>query len=263
MAQLGFVRRQGLRLRRLDSRCRFFSFVLLSLAVFFVGTAGSIALAAALVLLLLAAGTQASGILADIRPLVPLLVLIVAFRAFMPAADAQPLFSGFAAATPGAPTLLGSLTFSPGGLVDGVLFSLRLVNAALLTGLFLSVTSVSDIRNVMARACRRVPFLAVLDLDLLIALVFSFMPLIREESVRIRMAQNARCIGGRGLLYRMQAFTLVLLGSLIRSSGRTALALESRAYNRERTLPDCSWRPADTVALALSAAVLAAALLFR
>jgi energy-coupling factor transporter transmembrane protein EcfT len=213
-------------LHALDPRARFLAFALLSAACFLLGTLGNCLFIAAILVLGRISGLSLKDSFRGILPLLPVLAIVILFQ----------------------------------GVSIGILYSLRLTSVALLTALFMSTTSVTDIRNVVSWASRPFPPLRAIDLDLLVALLFSWLPVIFERSERVRAAQSARCIEGRNPVRRAAVFTRVLLSSLLRSAGTTASALESRAYCRDRTLPSFTWGRAESLAATASLAVLAAAL---
>jgi energy-coupling factor transporter transmembrane protein EcfT len=215
-------------LHALDPRARFLAFALLSAACFLLGTIGNCLFIAAILVLGRLSGLSAKDSVRGILPLIPVIVVVILFQ----------------------------------GVSIGILFCLKLCSIALLTALFMSTTSVTDIRNVVSWGSRPFSPIRALDLDLLVALLFSWLPIIFERSERVRAAQSARCIERRNPLRRAAVFTRVLLASLLRSAGTTASALESRAYCRDRTLPVFTWGLSESIALGASLAVLSAALVF-
>jgi energy-coupling factor transporter transmembrane protein EcfT len=258
MAELSIFlyRRRASALHGLDARAKFVSFACCSAALFLAPTGISLVLIPALLIALRVAGKNPRSVVSSLRALLPMLVLIVAVRAFFSEGEGITLFPGWIEP-------FDVITLYPKAASEGLLFCLRLIEAALLSGLFLSVSSVSDIADAVAWICKPFPFLKAADIDLAFALSVSYVPLIMEAGERIRFAQASRCVDGRLGAARASAFVRALLESVIRMSGTTALALESRAYGRERTPPDFHWRKKDSVALSVSIMTLIASIVAR
>jgi energy-coupling factor transporter transmembrane protein EcfT len=184
--------------------------------------------------------------------LLPLAILIVALNAVLLPGDA--LLS-----------IGGRRVVSREGLADGVLFALRLGVMLMAVSAFLSTASPESMARGAYDTLRRFSRRAARHVALFVFLSMGFVPLLKDEFDRIRVAQSFRGGDFSGGTWRrvetVRAWLIPLLVSAIHRSGELAKAVELR-HIRERlphTMEAPRLRAADVVLAAVAIAVVALA----
>lgn len=205
-------------LHRLYPLSKLLVLMLLSISVFiFDQWYVAVAVSVLLVLLYLHKGIGIELLQQIVRPLPLFVVLIVCAHIFLIRS------SGSVAADAGA----------------GLLQSLRVVDVLMAAGLFLAVTDPIDLSDSVIRAMLPLRKFGVRvgELALIVMIVFSFLPLITEETKRLRTAQVVRCgFQGRGLGVLRGIIPLLapLVVGTFRRADEIELALAARCYNLDR-----------------------------
>jgi biotin transport system permease protein len=186
--------------------------------------------------LLAAARTSPLAAIAEVRYLLPLLVL-------------APLVAGVE---------LGPPWFSVAAARFPALASYRVVLVLFVAAAYVRTTPVRDSR---AAVQRTVPGKAGQLLGMGVAFVFRFLPVLCRDLARIREAIRARLGDERPVHERMRIVVVGGLNRAFRRADTFALALQARCFAWNPTLPRLSFGRLDVPALALGVGLLVAALL--
>ena len=174
---------------------------------------------------------------------------LVAYRFAFPLLLAAPLVSAFT---------VGSPWIEPRQALEPALASYRIVLILLVSAAYIRSTPVRASRAAIQRT---IPGKPGQLLGMGVALVFRFLPLLRSDLQTIRDASAARLGTERTLLERVTHLGTVALERAFRRADRLALALQSRCFAWNPTLPPLSFTRLDVPALALSVVLVATALL--
>lgn len=208
-------------LHRLDARTKIvcISLIVVSLFVSPVwqgGLAGLFAIA----ILSVGSGIPSTYLTANLRPLLPILVLTLLLNGWM---------------TPGKQVWDG-LSLTEEGLGRGALLCLRLVLIVTVTGLLSLTTTPLELADGIQSLCGpltrlRIP---VHELALTATIALRLIPLLIDEAVRIRNAQLSRGASAHGPLHKRvrdaAAVLVPLFASAFSRSERIAEAMEARGY---------------------------------
>ncbi|KAB1192680.1 energy-coupling factor transporter transmembrane protein EcfT [Haloferax sp. MBLA0076] len=148
---------------------------------------------------------------------------------------------------------LGAPWFDPAAAIDPALASIRVLLVFLVAAAYVKTTPIRESR---AAVQRLVPGRFGVALGVGVALVFRFLPLIRHDLLRVREAQAARLGQTRRLDERL---SLVAAGGLRRTFARAdslALALRSRCFAWNPTLPELRFSRRDAPVLGLAVSLL-------
>ncbi|HOG18477.1 MAG TPA: energy-coupling factor transporter transmembrane component T [Syntrophales bacterium] len=220
----GYLARETV-LHRLDPRIKILAVFVLSAGVFAANAAGAVLITAALAAVACLLRVGPSRLLAEVRPMVPLIALLFLLQAFF--AEGKPVE---------VPLLRGlgvSLQGIRLGLFVGWQFACLLTTASFLT----MTTAPSEIVAAIERILHPLRRLGVPSRDLAMgaSVALRFLPVYLEELDRIRTARAARGGGGprQGIGARFRAARMtavqVLLGTF-RRAGELADAIEARGY---------------------------------
>lgn len=243
-------------LYRLDPRAKVVAITLFLAAAALARGPGSLAIVAVATLALWQGtgrrAVEAAALLRPVGPLLAFIFLVNALAAFAgPAAGEGTELEAFAAALAGA-----------------VLATARLA-CALVGAATLMMTTTPERLTAALRTLLRPVVRNGRRLDeyaLMLATVFRFVPLLADETLRVKRAQQSRGahFGEGGMIARVQSWVPVivpLFASALRRADRHGLAAASRGFfspARHSSLVQFAWAPCDGLAVAVAA--LAAAL---
>jgi biotin transport system permease protein len=206
---------------RLDPRTKLFVQIAFVAAAFAHTTTGGLAVLSGVTgTLLLAADTSPVRTLWAYRVVLPFLVV-------------SPLVEGLT---------LGSPWFVPGDAVFPLLASYRVFLILLVSAAYVRTTPVRETRAAIQRT---VPGRAGQFLGIGVALVFRFLPVLRDDVRRAREAAAARLGTERRLDERMQLAATAGLSRAFGRADRLALALRARCLAWNPTLPALSFSRRD------------------
>jgi biotin transport system permease protein len=212
---------------RLDPRTKLFVQIAFVAAAFAHTTPGGLAVLSAVTgALLFAAGTSPVRTLWAYRFVLPFLVV-------------SPLVEGLT---------FGSPWFVPGDAVFPLLSSYRVFLILLVSAAYVRTTPVRETRAAIQRT---VPGRAGQFLGIGVALVFRFLPVLRDDVRRAREAAAARLDTERRLDERMQLAATAGLSRAFGRADRLALALRARCLAWNPTLPALSFARRDLLGAVL------------
>lgn len=145
---------------------------------------------------------------------------------------------------------LGAPWFDPAAATPAALASYRVLLILLVAGAYVRTTPVRESRAAIQWL---VPGRAGQFLGVGVALVFRFLPLLREDLRSIREAIAARLGTERPVHERMSLVALAGVERALDRADRLALALRARCFAWNPTLPPLSFGRRDVPALALAA----------
>ena len=149
-----------------------------------------------------------------------------------------------------------SVGVDPGAAVAPLLASYRVLLILLVSAVYLHTTPVRDSRAAIQRL---VPGRVGRLLGIGVGLVFRFLPLLRADLRRVRAASAVRLGSERPLRERMAIAGSAGIRRALGRSDRLALALRARCFAWNPTLPELRFGPADAAGMAVSAALVGAA----
>lgn len=242
-------------LYRLDPRAKVIAITLfLAASALARGPEGLAIVAVATLALWQGTGRRATEAAALLRPVGPLL-------AFIFLVNALAVFADPAAGEGAQPEALAA------ALVGAVLATARLA-CALLGAATLMMTTTPERLTAALRALLRPVARNGKRLDeyaLMLATVFRFVPLLADEALRVKRAQQSRGarFGEGGVIARVQSWVPVivpLFASALRRADRHGLAVASRGFfspARRTSLAQLTWAPCDGLAVAMAALTVA------
>ncbi len=178
----------------------------------------------------------------------PLLPTLRAYRGFAPFLIAGPLLGGVA---------LGPPWFVLARAVDPALASYRVVLVLLVSTAYIRTTPVRVSRAAVQRLVPGRPG-ALLGSGL--GFLLRFLPLMRADLATVRDAMNARLAEQRPLHERMRLVAVTGLRRVFRRSDTLALALQTRCYSWNPTLPRLRLSRLDVPVLGVAALLVLSAL---
>ncbi len=243
-------------LHRLDPRAKILVASLATAAVVSARAPWGIgALSAWLGLGVVLSGVPIRSVLANLRPLIWLMLLAVAV----------PSLGG----RPGPAWQLGPLHLSGPGTTLGLLAACRLVLLVTFASLLTLTTSPTDLMDGLRRLlspAERVG-LPVDEAALMMSIALRFIPILMEQAEKIRDAQSARGAEWQsgGAWQRARGLVPLLVPLLVGAARRAedlALAMEARCYRggKRTRLKQLRWSPRDSAALLMAAFFLLLAL---
>ncbi len=130
---------------------------------------------------------------------------------------------------------LGPLTVWREGLLNGISFAIRALSFGVYSVLFVATTDPTTFVLSLIHQLRVPPRLAYSALA-----AYRYLPTLHAELAQIRAAHRLRGVGEtgglRGKLQQAYRYTIPLLAAALRRAGRTANAMEARAFTgRQRT----------------------------
>lgn len=197
---------------------------------------GLVALTAVTAVCLLAARTSPLAALREVRLVLPLLV-------------GAPLVEG---------VTLGAPWFATADAVAPALASYRVLLVLFVSAAYVRTTPVRDSRAAIQRI---VPGRPGQFLAMGVAFVFRFLPVLQADVGRIRDAQRARLGTERGTVERMQLLFVTAFNRALDRADRFALALRTRCFSWNPTLPTLRITWLDVPVLLVAAVLAGAALL--
>jgi biotin transport system permease protein len=144
---------------------------------------------------------------------------------------------------------LGPPWFRVAPSLDSLRAVWRLVPVLLVSAAFVHSTPVRDTRAAIQRT---VPGRAGQLLGVGVGLTFRFVPLLRDDVARVREAVAARGGDQRSLRDRASRTAALSLRRALRRSDRLSLALRTRCFAYNPTLPRLAFAPRDVPVLALA-----------
>lgn len=197
---------------------------------------GLVALTVVTAVFLLAARTSPLAALREVRLVLPLLV-------------GAPLVEG---------VTLGAPWFVTADAVPPALASYRVLLVLFVSAAYVRTTPVRDSRAAIQRI---VPGRPGQFLAMGVAFVFRFLPVLQADVGRIRDAQRARLGTERGTVERMQLLFVTAFNRALDRADRFALALRTRCFSWNPTLPTLRITWLDVPVLLVAAVLAGAALL--
>ncbi|MFO7916153.1 MAG: energy-coupling factor transporter transmembrane component T [Candidatus Krumholzibacteriales bacterium] len=206
------------RLHRMHPVVKGGALLLLVIASFIYGAVVNLALVLFLIIISVAAGIGSGRILSLLKP-VPVFVIIIIAANILLVRNGQGYSSGMAR-----------------GLVQGI----RIMVLLLAAGLFWTVTDPARFSDsvVFLGAPLRLFGISREDLSLILMIIFSFIPHIREEVDRIRRARMVRCGHGGWLSLKkggILPLVIPLISSVLRRGEEMEMALCARHYGAGRS----------------------------
>ncbi|MFP8888403.1 energy-coupling factor transporter transmembrane component T family protein [Natrialbaceae archaeon A-CW2] len=180
---------------------------------------------------------------------VPLRQALYAYRFALPLLALAPLVSAFT---------LGAPWFDPQAALVPALASYRVLLIILVSAAYIRSTPVRDSRAAIQRT---VPGKPGQLLGMGVALVFRFLPLLRQDLETIRDASAARLGTERSLLERVVHIGTVSLERAFTRADRLSLALQARCFAWNPTLPPLVLTRGDAPAFALAGVLVVTVLL--
>ncbi len=244
---------------RLDPRAKVCAALAVMVSVFFINTAGQLALGFAFMIdVVVASRIPAAKVLDAVRPVLFILLVLSLFNLFL-------VNTGQTLAT------FGPIRITTDGLHAALVYSLRLVVGVLAGVLILLTTTpaqLTDAFDAMLAPLSRIG-LPGHELAMVFSLMLRFIPTLANEASAIVDAQTARggMLGEGSPVKRVRALVPVivaLLASSLHHANDLARALDARCYEGGATRSH--WHPlrmrsTDWVALAVTALYVAALLL--
>ena len=132
------------------------------------------------------------------------------------------------------------------GLYSGLIYSWKLLILLILSNNLISATETSAVYGAVYRLLKPVPFVPAGRVAVMISLTISFIPMIFDQYIEVRDAYNSR-LGGRGRNPLRKVFSIVfpLMQNTVFRAEELTLAMESRCYSDNPTLPDLQIKKAD------------------
>jgi biotin transport system permease protein len=195
---------------------------------------GLAALTVAALLVLVIARTDPRRALWEVRFVVPFLV-------------AAPLIEGFA----------WGAWFVLADAVAPALAGYRVLLVVVVAAAYVRTTPVRDSRAAIQRT---IPGRAGQFLGMGVAFVFRFVPVLQADIARIRDAHRSRLGTERSVPDRMGLLAVAAFNRAFERADRFSLALRARCFSWNPTLPELRLSRLDSVALAVAAAFVLAAL---
>ena len=127
---------------------------------------------------------------------------------------------------------------------------------------FVTTTRPSHLKAATQWLLRPVPFVSGRKAATMVGLMVRFIPVLHQQVRETQSALAARG-GGRRRLFpgRIRYLLLPTMRRVVLAADQLSLAMLARGYQEKRTDPGLRTTPADVLALASAAAVLAAALI--
>lgn len=140
--------------------------------------------------------------------------------------------------------------FSIGGIYTGLHYSWKLFLLILWGQLFTSTTAPSHIYGTVYTLFSKIPFLNAGTIATMISLTLTFIPLLFDQYIEIKNALDSR-LGSftRNPLKKISSLSLPLLQSSIGRADEIAMAMESRCYSENPTLPEMKMKRSDRLSL--------------
>ena len=138
------------------------------------------------------------------------------------------------------------------GLYSGLIYSWKLVLVIILSQTFTSTTDPAMIHGAIYKLLNRIPFLKAGIIATMMTLTIGFIPLIFDQYLEVCNARDSR-LGNetKNPIKKISSITLPLLQTTISRADEVALAMESRCYNNNPTLPDMVFQKKDYMISAL------------
>ena len=136
------------------------------------------------------------------------------------------------------------------GLYSGLIYSWKLLTLLILSNNLITSTDTSAVYGAVYRFLRPLPFISAGRTAVMVSLTISFIPLIFDQYLEVKDAYDSR-LGGRGRNPFRKIFSTVfpLLQNTVFRAEELALAMESRCYSDNPTLPDRQIKKADIVSI--------------
>ena len=132
------------------------------------------------------------------------------------------------------------------GLYSGLLYSWKLLTLLILSNNLISSTDTVAVYGAVYRLLKPLPFISAGHAAVMVSLTISFIPLIFDQYLECRDAYNSR-LGSRGRnpLRKIFSAAFPLVQNTIFRADELALAMESRCYSENPTLPEMKIKKAD------------------
>jgi energy-coupling factor transporter transmembrane protein EcfT len=136
------------------------------------------------------------------------------------------------------------------GLLSGVVYSWKLLIILVNGQLLISTTDPSGIHNAVYKTLKPVPLVPAGQIATMVSLTITFIPLLFDQYLECRDANNSR-LGNtaRNPLKKIFSIVYPLLLNTIFRADEIAMAMESRCYNENPTMPDMEIKRQDLFCL--------------
>ncbi|MDA3809351.1 MAG: energy-coupling factor transporter transmembrane component T [Spirochaetaceae bacterium] len=225
-------------LHRLDARIKLLFLILITLVLVKSGYLSLLLLSAFLLFVFLLEYLQS--------PILSLLFYIKSIRMFLIFLFVISLIKGM--------TIDGRIiTFLPflsiEGLQSGMIYSWKLFLLLLMGQILISTTDPSDIHGAIYRILYKIPFIPAGIIATMISLTITFIPIIFDQYEEVKNANNSRLGNLTGNpVKKISALILPLLQTTLFRAEEIAMAMESRCYSENPTLPFMKLKKLDIVA---------------
>jgi len=233
---------------RLDVRCKLACLILLTSAVMSASMAVTASLTIGMMLLWIILRLPVHLLRRELLAFFFFLLLVFAARAL---------------SVPGEPWIIwGGLRISREGVLEGGIVVWRLLMILVLGLVFITTTRPADMKAAVQWLLRPIPFLPERKAAMMVGLMVRFIPFLHLQIRETQEALDARAGGQRKrTLKKIKDLVLPSMRRVVLSADQLALAMSARCYSDDRTDPVFTAGPADGLALAISCAVLGAALI--
>ena len=127
------------------------------------------------------------------------------------------------------------------GLVMAGMVCTRLFLTVLMCVILMATTKISRIREAVVWLFAPVPLIPEKRIATMIGLLVRFLPIILRQATVISTAQRSRCIENRkNPVFRIRTFSIPFIKRVFYTADNLAIAMESRCYTENRTIPGFS-----------------------
>ena len=138
------------------------------------------------------------------------------------------------------------------GLYSGLLYSWKLLLLLTASHLFTSTTDTSAIQGAVYRILKPVPFVPEGRTAVMVSLTIGFIPLIFDQYLESKAAFDSR-LGGNSKNPVRKIFSIAfpLMQNTIFRADEAAMAMESRCYSDNPSLPEIKFKRSDFISVLL------------
>ncbi len=211
-------------LHKLDPRFKIFILLIFTIVNFHAGFPAQGVFTLIIFFALIRIRISFISIIKEIRYFIFFLIAIFFIRAFTTPGDE--IFRFYA------------LVATAQGINQGALVCWRLLVVVFWGIIFVTTTRTSLIRGAVIRLLRPVPGICEKRAGTMISLVVRFIPMILDQAKETSDVQKARGIEIRkNPVFRLTKFTIPFMRRIFLDADNLIIAMESRCYNENRTLP--------------------------
>ena len=136
------------------------------------------------------------------------------------------------------------------GLYSGLIYSWKLLLLVILSQIFTSTTNPSDLHGAIYKLFYGVPLIQAGTIATMMTLAISFIPIIFDQYLEVKNASHSR-LGNitRNPIKKISSIALPLLQTTLIRADEVAMAMESRCYSDNPTMPDMKFKTVDLIGL--------------